>query len=509
MASRLLPLVLVTTASLFAQAKSQWVYFGADHLLHYRTDGQGNRIMDFSYAGYRGGGVSLPNPPAIRHIGPTESDATPRIQAAIDSVSKRLPDKTGFRGAVVLEPGNYDLDGTLTIAASGVVLRGSGSGDGGTVIRLTGQPHRFLEIRGSGKPQMAANSAWITDSYVPSGADTIHVDQPGEYHPGDTVFVEHPVTADWLHYMGMDALVRDSKEQSWIKAGSVIRTDRAIKAVNNNRITLDVPLSDSLDAKMVTPPGADLVKYTFPGRIADSGVEALRVIAPFEDVAIGGRQFTVLQMEAVMDGWARDLAVEETQNGVTIGTTAKRITIENVRIVHSKPHSGSAAPADFSISGTQVLLDRCSVMGEGTWPVVTQAQVTGPNVVLDFTADHGGVAPHQRWATGLLVDHSEFQGTTAKKQGIAFSNRGTAGSGHGWDIGWAVAWNVTSPYFLVLQPPGAKNWCIGCTGESVPAEGLTSGIFDCPNAAVAPASLYLEQLRERLGDQALAAMGRP
>jgi len=38
---------------------------------------------------------------------------------------------------------------------------------------------------------------------------------------------------------------------------------------------------------------------------------------------------------------------------------------------------------------------------------------------------------------------------------------------------------------------------------------LTSGIFDCPNAAVAPASLYLEQLRERLGDQALAAMGRP
>jgi hypothetical protein len=214
-------------------------------------------------------------------------------------------------------------------------------------------------------------------------------------------------------------------------------------------------------------------------------------------------------MEAVVDGWARDIAVEETQNGVVIGATAKRITLESVRIVHSQAHSGSAAPADFSIAGTQILLNRCSVMGEGTWPVVTQAQVTGPNVVLDFTADHAGVAPHQRWATGLLVDHSQLLGATAKKQGVAFSNRGTAGSGHGWGTGWAVAWNVTSPYFQVLQPPGAKNWCIGCIGEAVPAAGLQNGIFDSPGAAVEPASLYLEQLRERLGDQALAAIGRP
>jgi hypothetical protein len=509
MASRIFSLALLTAATLFAQARSQWVYFGADHLLHYRTDGQGNRIMDFSYAGYKAGGVKLPDLPAVKHISPAEGDATARIQAAIDSVSKRLPDKAGFRGAVQLEPGTYELNGPLTIAASGVVLRGSGSGDGGTTINLTGQPHRFLEIRGLGKPQAAASSAWITDSYVPSGSDTVHVDQAADYHAGDTVFVEHPVTAGWIHFMGMDTLVRDSKEQTWIKAGTVIRTDRVIKAVSGNRITLDVPLSDSLDAKFVTPPGATLVKYSFPNRIADSGVEALHVVAPFIDVPITGRQFTLLQMEAVVDGWVRDIAVEETQNAVVIGSTAKRITLDGVRIHHSKPHSGSAAPADFAISGTQILLNRCSVMGEGTWPVVTQAEVTGPNVVLDFTADHAGVSPHQRWATGLLVDHSQLLGTTAKKQGIAFSNRGTMGSGHGWDIGWAVAWNVTSPYFLVLQPPGAKNWCIGCIGVSVPAEGLTNGIFDSPNTAVEPASLYLEQLRERLGDQAVAAIAQP
>src|SRR5258708_23765682 len=41
-----------------------------------------------------------------------------------------------------------------------------------------------------------------------------------------------------------------------------------------------------------------------------------------------------------------------------------RVTLDSVRIVHSIPHSGAAAPADFAVSGTQVLLNRCSVDGD-------------------------------------------------------------------------------------------------------------------------------------------------
>src|SRR5262249_53383209 len=150
------------------------------------------------------------------------------------------------------------------------------------------------------------------------------------------------------------------------------------------------------------------------------------------------------------------------QNGIVVGPGAKRLTLTNVRISHSAAHSGSAAPADFSLQGTQILVDRCRVTGEGTWPVVTQSEMTGPVVVLNFTADHGGVAPHQGWATGLLVDGAKFPGATEHKPGLAFSSGATAGSGLNGDIGWAVAWNVISPFFLVQQPPGALNWCIGC-----------------------------------------------
>ena len=88
------------------------------------------------------------------------------------------------------------------------------------------------------------------------------------------------------------------------------------------------------------------------------------------------------------------------------------------------------------------------------------------------------------------------------------------GSGHGWTTGWSVAWNCTAKSFVIQQPPGSANWAIGCNGaqETAPmpflkGPMLPQGIVDSNNTPVAPASLYLAQLRERLGAQALANIG--
>ena len=100
--------------------------------------------MDFSHAGYKGGGVRIPDVRVVRTVKAITGDNTAQIQAAIDEVSNLPVDASGFRGAVLLERGTYDVDGTVRIAASGVVLRGSGSGTNGTVLRATGAPHRIL-----------------------------------------------------------------------------------------------------------------------------------------------------------------------------------------------------------------------------------------------------------------------------------------------------------------------------------------------------------------------------
>jgi hypothetical protein len=74
-------------------------------------------------------------------------------------------------------------------------------------------------------------------------------------------------------------------------------------------------------------------------------------------------------------------------------------------------------------------------------------------------------------------------------------------------VGWAVAWNVTSPFLLVQQPPGALNWCIGCIGTPVTVGGTPNAIFDSPGTMVVPASLYLHQLQDRLGPDAVRNIG--
>jgi hypothetical protein len=452
---------------LHAQAPiSDWAFGAADHRLHYRFDARGNSIMDFSAAGYHAGGVKLPSAAIAQRLMPVAGDNTARIQAALDQAT----------GAVVLAAGEYEMAGTLSITRSGVVLRG----ETGAIIRLTGKPHGFLEIHGAGTWREEGSAVPILDSYVPAGTSTFRVRDASNFHPGDRVLVLRPVTAEWIHFMGMDTLLR---------AGSVIRTDRVIDSVDGDRITLDVPLSDALDSKFTA---ASLVRYSFPGRITEVGVEGLRVTATFEDM-----QYAGLRMDDVEDGWVRDLEIQDAQNGIVIGAGAKRLTLTNVRIVHSAAHSGGEAPADFTLGGTQILLDRCSTTGEGTWPVVTEPQATGPLVVLNFTADQGGVAPHQPWATGLLVDGGKFPGATKRRPGVAFSDC----------TGWAVAWNVSSPFLLVQQPPGAMNWCIGCIGAPVTIGRTPNGIFDSPGKMVHPSSLYLQQLRDRLGPDAVRNIG--
>src|SRR6516165_12214577 len=86
---------------------SAWVFFDGNHHLQYNQDANGNRIMDFSFAGYQGGGVALPSAPVQATVNPSGGDDTAAIQAAIDAVSALPLDANGFRGTVQLAPGAF------------------------------------------------------------------------------------------------------------------------------------------------------------------------------------------------------------------------------------------------------------------------------------------------------------------------------------------------------------------------------------------------------------------
>src|SRR5215203_4620865 len=115
-------------------ATTSLVYPGVDGKLVYVPDSLGNKIPDFSNAGYKGGGVPIPHVQAKAIVWPVPGDNSERLQKVIDSVSALPLDASGFRGAILLKIGEYNLEKPLYIKASGVLLRGEGMNDIGTIL---------------------------------------------------------------------------------------------------------------------------------------------------------------------------------------------------------------------------------------------------------------------------------------------------------------------------------------------------------------------------------------
>jgi hypothetical protein len=129
-------------------------------------------------------------------------------------------------------------------------------------------------------------------------------------------------------------------------------------------------------------------------------------------------------------------------------------------------------------------------------------QPTGSaNVFLDCkaTSPFSSSEPHEQWATGNLYDNVQAPLTARFWKDI--------------NIGWAgantVFWNCEGS-FLVQKPPTAQNYSFGHLGVNavvfnIPLQDPTrdTGHLESLDRHIAPRSLYLTQLRERLGDAAV------
>lgn len=478
----------VTVTGEIPAGSSPLAYLNQAGKLAYTPDYLGNRIMDYSTAGYGGGGVPLPEAPVKETVPPAEGDSSGAIQAAIDRVSALPPDENGIRGAVELQPGVFRCEQAVKLTQSGVVLRGSGSGKGETVIELMAPAN--VSVSGTGNYTVSGRTR-ITDRYVPSGTGYVHVENPELFRVGDQVQVTRQATGQWLRQVGMDQLYRDGSHQTWLAEGTTLSADRTVTKIQGNTLFFDAALPDRIDADY---DGASPVveKYTYPGRITNAGVENLRIIV------VDKPSQPALDMSAAMDAWMKDIVIEDGTNSLNVRQNCRRVTCENIEILHSEKSLERAAPSDFTVTGTQTLLYHCrSSIGAGMWSFTTGSRGAGPIAIVN---SFGGLSPHQRWTTGMLLDNSVYPDPRENTQGVSFRNRNTMGSGHGWTTGWSVAWNVETPYFLVSAAPGTMNWSVGGIGEKTSVEGDPDGIYSAHGAKVQPESLYQKQLEDRMGE---------
>jgi hypothetical protein len=171
--------------------------------LVYNPDALGNRIPDFSYCGYKASNNAIPNGLVKVVVPVAAGDATLRIQSAIDYVASLPTDADGFKGAVLLQKGTYNVEGQLKISSSGVILRGSGMGAGGTVLLGTGKDRATL-VRIFGKnDKTTGTEVKVADVYVPVNATKLTVSN-ASFKVGDDVIIHRPSTKKWIADLGTE-----------------------------------------------------------------------------------------------------------------------------------------------------------------------------------------------------------------------------------------------------------------------------------------------------------------
>ena len=102
-----------------------------------------------------------------------EGDNSERIQRALDYVASLKPDANGFRGAVLLDKGTFELSEPLRIKASGVVCAAFSKKE--TVLKKNGVDRcALIYIEGINDCKEAGTTNIVSD-YVPVNALTFDV----------------------------------------------------------------------------------------------------------------------------------------------------------------------------------------------------------------------------------------------------------------------------------------------------------------------------------------------
>ncbi|MEH7384936.1 discoidin domain-containing protein [Bacillus sp. JJ1521] len=492
--------------------QSRMAFLNEKGKLIYTTDIHGNQIMDFSNSGYMGGGVQLPNVQTKVVVEPGEGDDTERIQEAIDLVSQFPIQKDGFRGAVLLKKGIYEIEGTLKIQASGVVLRGEGDGEDGTILFATGKTKRNIVEVGDKEatPQILTETKQnIVDLYVPVGSRSFHVDDHSGYKVGDNIIIRRFGNSSWIHDIDMDQIPVLEGTVQW--EPFVLNFDRVITEVKGNIITIDAPVPNAIERKYG---GAEIYKYDDSDRLENIGVENMRVEVEFDPTVTAmhndeeyyadeNKAETFLTFEYTKNAWMRNITgLYLTKYLVNLGRHTKWITVQDSSSFEMVSLITGSRRYPFNYVG-QLSLTQRVYSEKARHAFIFDRHMSGPNVILDSVSEktYNRSEPHQRWATGGLFDN-----VTGNANAMDRANYGT---GHGWAGANFVFWNHTGN-LAVQQPPTAQNYAIGLIGERQEGDFKTTpdnlredGYWEVEGRHVEPRSLYLQQLQDRLGSKAI------
>lgn len=470
------------------------VFLNAEGRLGYLSDSLGNRIPDFSYCGYKQSENPIPSVEVKVIVPATQNDATEKIQSAIDYIASLPLANDGFRGAILLQSGEYRVSGRLKVKASGIVLRGTGFGEGGTVIVAAGVDRETL-IRFEGAKVISADKEIpIMTDYVPVNALQFTIEDNSGFKAGDKIFIRRPSTKEWIDFLKMNSFGGETDWLGWKPGDRDIIWDRTIVAIDGNSVTIDAPLTTVLDKKYG---GGFVSKYNWSDRIENIGIENLALKSEFntENPKDEYHCWNAISFENARNGWVRQVTFHHfAGSAVAAYETASRITVENCKSFEPVSEIGGWRRYTFFTSGQQILFH--NIYAEfGYHDFGTGYCAAGPNAFVQCSSKlpYSFSGSIDSWASGVIFDIVDVDG-----QALSFKNREQDDYGSGWTAANSMFWQCSAARINCYQPPTAQNWAFGAW-----AQFSGDGFWYSANEQVSPRSLFYAQLADRIGKEKL------
>lgn len=446
--------------------------------------------MDYSTCGYHASETAIPDVANAVYVECSDGDMHDILQKAIDYVSSLKPDKNGRRGAVLLGAGTFNIDKPLRICASGVVLRGSGQ-DKTTIIKRGIDRGALLYIEGD-MSISGGDTIAIDGTKTPAGATTLTIASAKGLKTGDRIRIVRPSTREWIESLGCYDFGGDLDYTGWKPGDIDITWDRTIVSATGNSITIDAPITTTLDQKYG---GGYLITGYNQGEITECGIENMTLVSEHNtwNPKDEDHCWDAIWMDNTRDCWVRRVNFRSfAGSAVNIQKNTSRITVEDC--IASEPVSevGGWRRGVFITRGQQTLIQRC-VSRKGIHDFAAGFCAAGPNAFVQCEGEEslGFSGSIGSWAAGLLFDIVNIDGND-----IAFKNLEQFQFGTGWNTANSMLWQCTGSTLWCYSPDADnRSSANGCWGTLTGNAEWTSS-----NEHVQPRSLFYAQLEKRVGE---------
>jgi hypothetical protein len=544
----------------FCAVSASLVDIRSDGSLIYSRDAMGNRVPDFSYVGYKEGNEPIPDIGVKYAISPIEGDDTLHIQQAINYIESLPLDEQGFRGALLLNPGIYQISSSLNITKSGVVLRGAGAHKTGTII-IDNKKLSDTSILVRGAKPAVDYVGEIVDEYLPVGSIQLTLSSTEDINEGDRILLSVNYNHAWLSALG----AVDNPNFNWDTETITPRWERRVVEVDHRRGTVVIAggITSIIDRRYSS---VSVQKISEGDRIFNVGVEDLILLSnynqnvtytatkgqatePYTHSYIGPwfddddhtRHGVIF--EGVRDFWLRrtigfyyrmglfaskhNLTSDDYYYYTINGTIEDTAMIDQVSTDNLRKHKGTRGYS-YDITGANRLLLQRNYTRHSRHGFVTNS-TSSEIVFVDSVSEYGHLAQeaHQRWSQAVLYDNIYSDSMFKLNQ----SHNVTEPSNvirHGQTAVSSVLWNILSEShrnweesILVDNPTNdlGHNYVVGVSLNDTPklnngptianpsAQDNGSAVYvEAIEYSVMPRSLYFAQLNARKGWPAVEAI---